>query len=537
MKARYVVTMMLALITLMCHAEIFEAEGLWFETTSDETVTLIVKPSGGGMFITKNVYQGDIVVPETITCQDRTYTVTAIKDDAFTESPDLTSVTIPATVLSMGDSPFLACPKLSTVTVADGNPAFIVVDGMLFNHDVTTLLTCPATTVGEVTVPDQVTTVNRGAFYDCTKVTAIDLPSTVSDIGSVTFFHCDRLADIVFPEGVTALADSLMFYCTSLKSVSFPQSLKTIGKRTFYQCSKLTRLDLPGSLEEIGEYAFSICYGVNSVTLPACLRKIGYRAFENCSKIKRITLPASVENVAIQVFVGCNDLRSIEVADENPFFCSDDGVLFDKEKTTLICCPSGRIDDEYVVPSSVTTIGEYGFYYCRLIDKITLPFGLRELRTGAFRLCSKLKTVVLPPLVSTLGEEVFNSCSGLKSILCYASPVPQVAAKPFTNSNLSVPLYVPAASLEDYQSADKWLSFSTILPLSAEVVDGMMGDTNDDGNVTVFDVLQTVNVLLGIPVVNYHWQRGDMNFDGLFTVTDVISIVNKVVGDATPAGE
>ena len=73
--------------------------------------------------------------------------------------------------------------------------------------------------------------------------------------------------------------------------------------------------------------------------------------------------------------------------------------------------------------------------------------------------------------------------------------------------------------------------FETILPITKDVINENMGDTNDDGHVTVNDVLQTTNMVLGIPISNYKWLRGDMNFDGYFTITDVIEIVNLITGE------
>ena len=517
-------------MALVSHAEIFEVDGLWFETNTDETVMLIVEPSGGGSFISKKAYQGDVVIPGTIEYQGITYMVTGVQETTFNDSPNLTSVSIPSTVLSLGTAPFMDCPSLAAIMVDEENPAFSVVDGLLYDHDKSMLIACPATRTEDVTIDESVETICRSAFDWCSQVSRIVIPTAVKEVGPRAFYNCDKLTDIVLPDGITVLPDSMMFNCKSLVQFSFPASLTYIGYRSFYQCDKIKRLELPSSLEEIGDQSFSLCTSITFVSLPSSLKKIGYRAFENCNQLGQLNIPSSVESIASQVFVGCNSLRNIEVDDENIYFSSKDGVLFNKEKTILLCCPSGKMGD-YEVPPSVTTIGEYGFYYCRLIDKISLPLSLTELRTGAFHLCTKLHTLLLPPHLSTLGEGVFNSCDALNALVCFAPQVPLAISKSFTNKNFSVPLYVPAQVMEDYQTADMWKNFQTIQPITKDVVKEKMGDTNGDGYVSIADVMQMVNTVLGIPTINFKWQRGDMNFDGYYTITDVIGIVNLITGE------
>ena len=530
MKTKIVPLILLSIITLMGHAEVFDVDGLWYETTSETTVSFIVEPSGGGSFTSKKSYQGDIIIPKTVDHNGVTYTVTAVKATTFNDSPYLISVSIPSTVISLGTAPFMDCPRLETIMVATENPAFVVADGLLYNHDMSMLIACPAARTTEVTVANGATTICRSAFDWCSLVRTIVLPSGVTEIGPRAFYSCNKLTSIVFPDGITLLPDSVMFNCRSLEQVIFPTSLTSIGYKSFYQCDKIKKLELPNSLQTIGDQTFSLCSNITSVSLPIGLKKIGYRAFENCSKLGKITIPSSVEIIATQVFVGCNNLHSIEVDESNEKYSSKDGVLFNKEKTILLCCPSSKMGD-YEVPSTVTTIGEYGFYYCRLLDKISLPLSLTKLETGAFRLCNQLRTIILPPYLTTLSEGVFNSCNALNALVCYAPQIPQTISESFTNDNFSVPLYVPAQMLENYKSTNEWAKFETILPITKDVINENMGDTNDDGHVTVNDVLQTTNMVLGIPICNYKWLRGDMNFDGYFTITDVIEIVNLITGE------
>ena len=145
-----------------------------------------------------------------------------------------------------------------------------------------------------------------------------------------------------------------------------PQTLTSIGPNAFYHCNLLTSVVLPDAVEVIDEHAFNLCYGMRTIRMPNSLKRIAYRAFDNCSKLQAITIPATVTAIEDLVFCGCSDLRSIDVEEENTIYRSVDGVLFNKAMTTLVCCPAGKLG-EYVVPTSVTTIGRYAFYYCRLL--------------------------------------------------------------------------------------------------------------------------------------------------------------------------
>ena len=529
-----ILTTIIAILTVVCaNATPFEVDGIWYSVTSDQTVCLVPEPSASGSgtsFIIRNVYEGDIVIPDKVSYNGTEYTVTAVENGTFKESPKLTSVSIPATVTELGETPFSACGKLTAITVAADNPAYTNVDGLLYDKAVTTLLACPGMKAGAVVVPSTVTTIAKSAFHGCASITSVDIPQAVNEVGSRAFCGCKKLTGIALPEGVTFIGDSTFYNCVALASLSLPETLTSIGANSFYHCNLLKSIVLPNAVEEIGDRAFNLCYGMTSISIPTNLKRLGYRAFDNCSKLKSVSLPATLTTIESLAFCGCSDLRRIDVAEENNVYRSVDGVLFNKDMTTLVCCPAGKIGD-YVVPASVTTIGEYGFYYCRTLQNITLPVSLRTIENHGFRFCSSLKTIVLPPTITTIQHDVFSQCTGLKSFVCYSTDVPDIIASTFTASNYNVPLYVPEIAIEDYQNDVNWQKFASIQPIISELVPGLMGDTDNDGFVTVTDVMRAVNVVIGQTPGLFAWQNADMNFDGIITITDVIGIVNAVLGE------
>lgn len=534
MIKRQLTFFLLVLCAFSMSAANFEIDGIWYETTSDQTVRVIPETNatdGSGTFIIFNYpYEGDLTIPSSVTYGSVTYTVTAAKPGTFRESSKLVSVSLPATLTDLGEAPFASCSRLEAITVAEENPAYTVIDGLLYDKTGSTLLACPGAREDKVTIASSATTIGASAFHGCSKVTSVDIPTSVTSIGEEAFRGCKKLSAITLPGTLTTISDRTFYNCQALHTLTLPETITSIGENAFYQCISLNRLTLPASLRVIGDYAFSLCSGLSSVTLPQGLQEIGFRAFENCIRITSITIPSSVNTIATMAFCGCSNLNSINVAGDNKAYSSQDGVLFNKSKTTLLCCPSAK-SSSYVVPSTVNTIGEYGFYACKSLTSITLPHSLTILRPYSFRLCTNLKTIALPPTVSQVGKNVFNGCNALQSILLYAKEVPNAESNTFTQVNLEVPLYVPAESVESYKSADFWKDIISILPLTEEVVAGKLGDVNSDDKVNVTDVMQTVNVILGNPITVFSWQMADLNFDGLINVTDIMKIVNIILND------
>ena len=266
-----------------------------------------------------------------------------------------------------------------------------------------------------VTIPPSVTSIGESAFYGCSGLTEMTIPSSVTSIGNRAFSGCSGLRSVTIPEGVTSIGANAFSSCFSLTSVTIPSSVTSIGASAFSDCFSLTSVTIPSSVTSIGASAFSNCYGLTEMTIPSSVTSIGFAAFAGCSGLTSVTIPSSVTSIGSYAFLVCSGLKSISVSEESAFYCSFDGVLYDKAKTELISCPAGRVGC-LTIPSSVTSIGSDAFYYCSGLTSVSIPSGVTSIGSYAFSYCSGLTSVTIPSSVMSIGDRAFAGCSGLMSI-------------------------------------------------------------------------------------------------------------------------
>ncbi len=232
----------------------------------------------------------------------------------------------------------------------------------------------------------------------------------------------DKIVKVVVEEGVTNIADSAFYWCDKLQSVQLPESLLTIGERAFANCSKLVSVNIPSNLKSISGWAFYSCYNLESLTLNEGLQSVGELAFKDCRKITNLYIPSTLVSIDLdRTFIGCDQLSMIEVAKDNPNYCSIDGVLFNKDMTILYCYPAGKANSSYDIPNGVTKINDYGFYWNENITKITIPETVIEIDEDAFAGCTKVKEFIIPEGVISIGSTAFYRCSSLVTISLPAS--------------------------------------------------------------------------------------------------------------------
>ena len=243
--------------------------------------------------------------------------------------------------------------------------------------------------------------------------------------------------DVTIPNGITAIDVSAFADCTELKSITIPDSVTSIYYDAFFGCTGLTSIKIPDSVTDIGEDAFAntawynnqpnglvyagkVAYkykGIcpSSITIKEGTLGIAYSAFSDCTELKSIVIPDSVTDIGEDAFARCTKLTNIFVESANQCYISEYGVLFNKNKTELICCSGGKTGD-YIIPDSVTEIGDYAFFGCMNLTNITIPDVVTEIGDYAFFCCMSLTSIIIPDGVTEIGESVFLGCKSLKSI-------------------------------------------------------------------------------------------------------------------------
>jgi hypothetical protein len=344
------------------------------------------------------------------------------------------------------DNPNSDLIKIEEVYVDDDCIHYSSIDGLLFNKDLTQLVWCPAGRIKDCNLPDGLKMVASYAFYDCDELQKIHLPNSVIEIGEKAFSYCINLKKLHIPDMVETIGEEAFSYCINLKKLHIPDMVETLGERAFEGCEKMNVIHIPKGLRRIGLGAFRGCDGVKKVyvadnwekgniisevmggcnnvaeilidkscvkysskdgvlydskmmklvsypsargedeyTVPEGVKKLGKNAFFN-SDVKKLFIPSSVTAIEYS-FVGSHKLKEIIVDKDNPKFSSRDGVLFNKDKTELVCYPQGRDIQEYTIPETVEIIGDFAFNNCSFLKEVLIPLSVK-IGTNAFEGCN-----------------------------------------------------------------------------------------------------------------------------------------------------
>jgi len=260
-----------------------------------------------------------------------------------------------------------------------------------------------------------------GVYYDITSSTSpytvavtIETDNANSYSGTVTIPSTVTYNSISYL--VSSIGDYAFAKSTGLTSVTIPSSVTSIGSYAFYSCTGLSSVTIPSSVTSIGTWAFCSCWGLTSIDLSTSVTSIGDGAFWGCIDLTTIAIPASVNKIGSYVFMGCTGLTQINADAANTNFSSVDGVLYNKDKSTLLVYPSARSDVSYTIASSVDTIGAYAFGYCNNLTSITIPSTVVYITGFAFCMCNGLTSVYIPSSVTYFDNNPFYACAGMTAV-------------------------------------------------------------------------------------------------------------------------
>jgi hypothetical protein len=421
--------------------------------------------------------------------------VTSIANDAFYGCISLTGITIPKSVMSIGEYAFGSCDMLASIDVAADNPKYSSADGVLFNKDKTQLIQYP---IGNPR-------------------TSYTVPAGVTGIGMAAFRGCEVLTDVTINTGVTNIDDEAFEYCGNLTGINLPDSVTSIGEDAFdrtgyyYDDSNwedkvlyigshliMAKYSLSGDYAikdgtiTVADDAFYFCENLTGITIPNSVTSIGDYAFQECRQLTVVTVPNSVTSIGYCAFFDCSTLTSIDVAADNPDYSSEDGVLFNKDKTQLIQHPIGNPRTSYTVPDSVTSIGDCAFRDCESLTDIKVPDsvrsigeeafygtgyynedsnwenevlyignhlievdysiageytikdGIKTVADGAFAFCNDLSGIIFPNSLTDIGNNAFFNCKSLTSVTV-PEGVRSIGDEAFAGCNFLASVTIPAS--------------------------------------------------------------------------------------------
>ena len=241
-----------------------------------------------------------------------------------------------------------------------------------------------------------VTGIGEYAFRKCSALTQVTLPNSVTSIGESAFRECSALAQVNIPGSVTDIGNWAFNECAALTHITIPDGVAAIGYGTFQNCSALAQVNIGSGVGTIGEYAFYICSSLAEVTIPDNVTSIESNAFKSCSSLREVTIGNGLAGMGDSAFANCKSLTCFNVASGNTAFCAEDGVLFSKDKSTLVQYPAGKAETTYAIPGGVTRLGTEAFYGCSSL--LTLHCGTATppaLGSNCFK-SSGITTVFIP---------------------------------------------------------------------------------------------------------------------------------------------
>ena len=360
--------------------------------------------------------------------------VTTIGAGAFYGCESLQAINLPDSVTTIGDGVFAGCFSLKDVVVLGEN--FYTQDDMLISSH-GTLIACWSRAT-DLNIPDSVTTIGAGAFYDCKSRQSFNIPDSVTPIrkriflGSkslksinildeLAFFSCKSLKSIHLPDSVTTIGNEAFNGCKSLQAINIPDSVTTIGNKAFSGCKSLQTINLPDSVTTIGYEVFCGCESLQAINLPDSVTTIGDEVFCGCESLQAINIPDSVTTIGYGIFEDCSSLKDVVVSGKN-FYTQNDMLI--SSHGTLIACWSRATDLN--IPDGVTTIREYAFLGCESLKSINIPDSVTTIGYSAFSGCKSLQSINIPDSVTTIEKWAFSGCKSLQAI-----NIPQGTKKKF----------------------------------------------------------------------------------------------------------
>lgn len=308
--------------------------------------------------------------------------------------------------------------------------------------------------IEKIRIPDGVTDIGTGAFYNCVDLVSADVSDGVTEIADYLFWRCLKLEQVDMPAGVTRIGEHAFSACIALPEIEIPNGVTEIGEYAFSECAALTRVTVPGSVKSIEQMAFYSCLDLETVVLKDGVESIANNAFFYCPYLTRVEIPASVTSIGMSAFGDCDELTIYgETGSYAQTYAMEHGIPFISEAEAAfeyvivsggakvtgytgsnvnVVIPemlggypvtamertfdSNRTIETVVLPSTLKTLGGYTFWGCESLRSVTFNSEITAIGEFEFFQCRVLEDFMLPESVTSIGMKAFSGCHALTKL-------------------------------------------------------------------------------------------------------------------------
>ena len=570
--------LLVVLGTMTAGAYDFLVDGIYYNINYDKT-TVAVAPKSYGAW--PNGYRDTVIVPETVTYNEKTYTVTKLSNEAFAGSyhlkvvvlpntitvfdratfehcHELVSVNIPEGVTTVGNYTFSNCyelsslhipstltnisfgfnwncPALSTITVDPGNTVYDSRDNcnaIIETATNTLVFGCQSTVI-----PNTVTRINKNSFPFQSQMQSISFPPSVKEIGYEAFMGCSALQTLYIPATVDTIAPAAFGYCSGLLSITVDENNPNYDSRN--NCNAIIEKEsrtilaacrnttFPSTARRIGEYAFAGCAEITNLTIPNTIVSIGECAFTKCTGLTTMILPNSIRSIGFEAFYDCTGISVLYL----PNSITSLGNYAFQNLTSL---------KSVTVPISITSIPMGLFCGCENLTTVNLPNTLRVIGDDAFYQCTSLETVLIPDSVVDVGSWTFGHCYGLKYLT-----IPDLVTEydDVVMGCSSIESLTLGRGLENMKGS--FWSCNKLTSITCLGTKPPVMKDNINSNIYANAVLRVPNESISDYLATNYWykfahiqglteiQNGDANCDGTIDISDLSYLIDCLLGDGT----
>jgi len=336
-----------------------------------------------------------------------------------------------------------------------------------------------------VVIPDNITVIGAGAFYNHEEIREIRFPRGLKRIEDKAFYHCLNLMKMQLPDGLTDIGDEA-FWGVSVKELVIPESVRRLGKscfaccndlaelsilssgvkadvKAFYRCVVLKKVNFPNGIDELANGMFRGCTELDSLVLPSGLKAIRSGSISYVMRLQRIMIPASVTVIEEGAFANSFAMNEIYVDDNNTVYYDKGGVLFSRADDALIQYPADRKNADYTIDDEVKAVAASAFADAEHLENVIIGKGVRKIGNSAFERCPSLKRVAITGEIEQIGKYAFKDCINLEKMILLSGLVPEIEPGIFNNVGSNFRIFVPGKYIRNYLRVIEWKEYHYLI--------------------------------------------------------------------------